>query len=536
MKKYIILLLGLLMQMNGSAWAQDYRWATEEIDGKQESVMILELSVSPQKLPEPALEYPLAWGFDQRSDSNAAAKYNLAVKELTSLHYRSASQIAETKKTEFERALRDSDFLKQKKDTREAFEKTLTSLSEDAAEKALNENTIEYLSRDYLYYGAFSREEFPMEKAAKFVSEFRYCYNFIKEASRCERCDWEYEFRNNTDVLSLPLPDLQECRLLAFALRVKAKWEIYQGKYAEAVETIRVGKAMARHVAQTPIIVAQLAGRAIDEQMNSCLYEFMQQKDAPNLYWSLTALPSPYFPVDEALTMEMDWVRIMIPELAKAMDSPEEMSDAQWKSLDEILKTTADMLQEEHFSTNNFNATKIPGVILYPHARLWLIEQGRSVEEVDRMPSAKVIGLWSVHRYRVHRDQVRKLISLPYWQLKEYETEFDGDDFLQNEPDRSSPLGRIASCTLPGTTIYMNAMTRTQQTHELLRILEALRYYAAEQEGRFPEKLEEIRALPIPPFDPYTGKPYDYRLENDTAVIRSRAGYPHVRVMIKMER
>ena len=51
-----------------------------------------------------------------------------------------------------------------------------------------------------------------------------------------------------------------------------------------------------------------------------------------------------------------------------------------------------------------------------------------------------------------------------------------------------------------------------------LRVLEALRSYAADHQGQLPKQLSEMDGLPVPG-DPVTGRPLDYRLDGETAVL-----------------
>ena len=54
----------------------------------------------------------------------------------------------------------------------------------------------------------------------------------------------------------------------------------------------------------------------------------------------------------------------------------------------------------------------------------------------------------------------------------------------------------------------------------LLRTVEALRMYAAEH-GRWPEKLEDIKAVPVPN-DPFTEKPFEYAVKDGVALLDRR--------------
>jgi hypothetical protein len=62
------------------------------------------------------------------------------------------------------------------------------------------------------------------------------------------------------------------------------------------------------------------------------------------------------------------------------------------------------------------------------------------------------------------------------------------------------------------------AQGRLEQRIALLRHVEALRLYAAEHDGKLPEKLSDIE-VPLP-VDPFTGKPFAYKVEGGTAHVR----------------
>jgi hypothetical protein len=53
---------------------------------------------------------------------------------------------------------------------------------------------------------------------------------------------------------------------------------------------------------------------------------------------------------------------------------------------------------------------------------------------------------------------------------------------------------------------------------DALRIVEALRHYAANHEGHLPESLDKISELPIPN-DPFTGKPFHYEVKDGVATL-----------------
>src|SRR5262249_23663796 len=71
---------------------------------------------------------------------------------------------------------------------------------------------------------------------------------------------------------------------------------------------------------------------------------------------------------------------------------------------------------------------------------------------------------------------------------------------------------------VPALKKVRHAQGRLEQRFALLRCVEALRMYAAEHEGKLPEKLSDV-PVPVPP-DPFTGKPFRYQLDGGTAHLR----------------
>jgi hypothetical protein len=69
------------------------------------------------------------------------------------------------------------------------------------------------------------------------------------------------------------------------------------------------------------------------------------------------------------------------------------------------------------------------------------------------------------------------------------------------------------------------AEVRLDRKVAALRAVEALRLHVAAHDGRLPESLDQIKAVPVPA-DPMTGKPFEYRLDGESAVLTGRASPP----------
>ena len=112
------------------------------------------------------------------------------------------------------------------------------------------------------------------------------------------------------------LPDCQSMRQWARVLKFKARVEIAEHAYDQAVDTIETGIAFGRHVGQGPFMINYLVGNAICSLMLDCAEELIAQPGAPNLYWALTSLPRPLLSTREAFESEQRIGEDMVPEMA----------------------------------------------------------------------------------------------------------------------------------------------------------------------------------------------------------------------------
>lgn len=521
------------------AYAQNMNSVSETVDGKTRYVYLEQMAVTPCKPPEPALKYRLTYGYDQQTGNNAALQYSLAMYELSQSNYHKLTGLSYDAEQELVKILTDPEFFAQKKEEHEEFEKKLAATPEDAPKPPHTlklEKTTEYQVYEYKLYCSVPREEFPIQKAREFVNRFQHLYRYIEKGSQCDHCDWEHHIRGNRNLLAVLLPEIQGCRDLIYALQVKARVEIYDKNYDGAIRTIRVGKTLARHVSEgSPILVCALVGVVLDASMNSCLLELSQQSDAPNLYWTLTDLPSPVFSFQNSFRFETDGIRIMFPEVAKALDAPDELSDDDWKEFHKSLeKPLHELMVVEHNPSRNFEAKMLINfwsTAAYPQAKQWLLSEGKTLEEIEKMSVPKVLGLWSVHRYSIMYDNFLKTANLPYWQWKEYDAEHSIEKDLQ---DVVTPLDGILSYLTPAFSGARSSLQRSDAVIDMMRIVEAIRYHAAENNGKLPETLDDIKVVPIPSIDPFSGKPYSYKIVDGAGMIETILPYGVMRFKVNL--
>ncbi|MCX7425894.1 MAG: hypothetical protein NTW96_09795 [Planctomycetia bacterium] len=355
--------------------------------------------------------------------------------------------------------------------------------------------------------------ELPREEIEKTLAGQHYVLESLDRAARRETCDWELPLREES-LITMLLPELQETRGDARLLAVKARLEIAKGEFDEAIHTLQTGYALGCHVAEGPTLVSALVGMAICGIMSNQVEELMQQPGSPNLYWALTSLPRPIISVRKAAEVEMNMLYLMYPELREVDGKTRDA--AYWRAfLDRASEEMSGWWGGPNPKSSLRPALTALAIKGYPQAKRALIEQGRSDEEVEAMPVAQVVLIYTVRTYDEFRDRIFKWFALPYWEA--LPGMMEADQYLRDE-GRKREIFPIASLLLPAVQAAKGAEARTDRTIAALRVLEALRMHAAGHEGRLPSKLEDITAVPVP-IDPMTGKPFAYTCDGNTAVL-----------------
>jgi hypothetical protein len=351
-------------------------------------------------------------------------------------------------------------------------------------------------------------------------------YRRMAYAARFESCDWQLPFREGNP-LTIPLPEVQQSRTFGRLLSAKARLETAEGKYGRAVETIQTGFALARDVAKGQTLVNALVGVAIASLMTPQIEQFIQQPDAPNLYWALATLPRPLVDFRPAFEEESSFVYLQfldLRELDKKDLVPEQWSrllENTVKELSKLEETFAGRLGSEESKRSGLKLSAAAMAVQgYPVAKQYLVEHGRAAAEVEAMPVAKVILLYSVELYQGLSDEQYKLTFLPYAEGERWYAQ--ADRMLKQAAAGRREIIPL-TLLLPLISAAKHAETRMEWTIARLRIFEALRIYAAAHDGRLPDRLDDVGEVPIPR-NPFDDKPFNYRREGNRAVLTSEHG------------
>jgi hypothetical protein len=327
-------------------------------------------------------------------------------------------------------------------------------------------------------------------------------------AARLANPDWQILLQLKREGPTLLLPDVQQLRELADALRVRFRAQLAEHNYDDALVTAQTLFALSRHMGQHPTLIVNLVGTAVANRDALTLEEMIQQPDCPNLYWALADLPHPLLSLRAGLGGE----GVMADWIFAGLNGREAVTEAQLRQvvdrIDELAKTEkprpldAPAWLEAHARDKDYVAA----------ACRRLTESGLAAERLKELPALQVVFLDQRREYEARRDEMLKWMTLPYWQ---------GEAGLQaamsDNARATTPAGKLAALQqLPAVT--RKASARVQQRLDLLQHVEALRLYAAEHDGKLPAHLSDI-ALPLP-VDPFTGKAFVYESDGQTAVVR----------------
>jgi hypothetical protein len=324
-------------------------------------------------------------------------------------------------------------------------------------------------------------------------------------AARMDKPDWQILLKVKTDGIGLLLPDLQKTRALANSLQMRFHEEAAQRHFDDALVTAKTMFALSRHVGEHPTLIGDLVGIAIAFVTFSPLEEMLQQPGCPNLYWALTNLPSPLVSNAKGLEGERALILSEFHDLNhKAPMSAEELQKV-IGHVDGLRRLGSGGKVKE--GTRAWLDQRIKDKELVRAARGRLVEVGFEEERLARFPVEQVLLLDEWREFEVRRDEGMKLMNLPTWQVEALMAKI-------KPPEEKALFDDLLSALIK----VRRAQGRLEQRIALLRHVEALRLYAAEHDGKWPEKLADV-SVPLPD-DPFTGKPFRYQLDGATAHLR----------------
>jgi hypothetical protein len=454
-------LTGLLCLSGGQAQPPEKK----DADKPEEKWLVdRSLTLSPARAPIPALKYRLFPTIGERKEGNAVPMY------LRFAHERS-----------------------------------------DERKKQLREKPEEW--------NALPLDKLPLTEVKEFLDGHKYNLRQLDLGARRKTADWNYALDSGSPIEIL-LPDAQEMRMHASLLVLKARVEIAEGHYADAIHTLETGFSFSQQINEGPFLINSLVALAGAIKCADCLLDLSERPDAPNLYWALTVLPRPLIDLRKNMEYEQQMLELQFPDL-QDLDRPR--APAEWdatlvrvrKEMERIDRLQQGSDNQKTGTSSSDPASKSPDL---PAARKYLTDVvGLSAAKVEAMPPAQILLLYISNFYREYRDETFKPTYLPYHQSRTLSKA--AEQKLKAVPDTEA--GRMARWFLPAILKVHLAQARLERKLAAQRVIEALRMHAAATDGQLPDKLDEVKVVPIPN-DPGTGEPFEYKREGKTATLTSR--------------
>jgi hypothetical protein len=384
----------------------------------------------------------------------------------------------------------------------------------------------------------------PREELRTQLAAFKNALHEVELGARRESCDWELAQRD--EGYSLLIEEIQQARLLARLVSLQARLEILDGHLDKAVYWLQVGFALSRHVANGPTLIQSLAGAAIAMTMAPAVEDLIQAPGAPSLYWAVANLPRPFLDLGPALAGEDHLLERQIPKLT-------ELEKGIW-TLEQARTFSQEIREELGTLTGLWGRSSSGGGVhriadwgnqvaftammarAYPEAKRFLIAQGMPPAEVEAMPIIQVVAIHSYRLYQQYRDEIFKWAGLPFFEaVKGVERSEQEQAKIWHASKAGLPLGEL----LPAIKSVFYVPVRVGRRLDAIQTIEAIRLFAAAHNGALPSRLDEITEAPVP-FDPGTGKPFDYRLEGNTATLSApppmgAVDYPGNRLLYKLQ-
>jgi hypothetical protein len=334
-------------------------------------------------------------------------------------------------------------------------------------------------------------------------------YHALKRAAFKRTADWEYPL-GEEPAATILLPDVQGARAIAgYGLSVWIRQHVARGQLAEAREAILVGMAVNRHYSRTPFLITQLVCAHLDSMLMTRIEELVSQPDCPNMYWALSALPRPLVDLRPSIELEQRFLQMSVPGLD---DLDRLQTEEQW---------TKHALAAFDFYLQTPN--EVAGRTLLAHAAKFARQElpesvDGGAERVARMSDAEAALRWVLRAQQEQSEETTALMSLdPQAAIPRLAA-------LQKRMEKFySKLGVPALQVVASTPNSYLVAHGLELRIDALRVVEAIRDYAAHHSGQVPPALDKIVDSPVPD-NPLSGKPFQYEATPDGATL-SAQGY-----------
>jgi hypothetical protein len=357
--------------------------------------------------------------------------------------------------------------------------------------------------------------EMDLGQAREALEPFEDVIRYTAIAARQHPVDWDLPLPEG---YAMKIPALAHLRMIGRAIALKARVEIAEGRFEEALDTLATGTALARDLGKAPTLIHGLVGIAVGSMMLDTVEDFVSQPGSPNLYWALAMLPDPPVSMARGLATErysLVFWRPVLGDPLKANLTPEGWAELFADALGVAEGVRGGRSSGVHPAVGIALAT-------YPDARRHLVEErGLSPEEVERMPVLQAVAVYLMDGYRRIADEGYKWFYVDYATFCRQRAPME-DALRAASKDKGSLLPKLLLPALERA--YAQQMLLPRRV-DALRVVEALRMHAATHGGSLPASLADVTIVPVPS-DIVTGGPFGYERTGTVARLTAPPASP----------
>lgn len=336
----------------------------------------------------------------------------------------------------------------------------------------------------------------------RIVRPYTSAFHDLTIGAHRDTVDWGRPFRE--EGIGTLLPHLNQTQRLAKALALKARLQIARGQFEEAIESIQVGYTLSRHVEERGVLIQAMVSSGIVEIFTDVLEDFVQQPDAPNLYWALAEFPQPIVSIRNAISWERATLYGSLPSLRQT-GGRDAMQPQDWQV---VFETAVMLLNAAAPSDVSPEKRAVDArARFYPVAKAWLGAHGMPQERLEESSQDEILGRAAIGMYDEIIDQMEAACSLPFESAVKLLTAVDLRLKEMAFDKTGNPLMRL----MPSVKRGFFRTSRIDRRLAFLGTVEAIRDHAAAHGDALPETLDAL-VLPAP-LDPLTGKPFEYATE-----------------------
>ena len=381
--------------------------------------------------------------------------------------------------------------------------------------------------------------EFSVTKAKKLLESVPTLDDVFRRADKCAYCDWNIPIYGVTApemAWDIRLPQFQMMRHFARLWLLKIRIAMVENRLGDALDDLAMGMRLAERLANNKTIIMELVGINGANVFDTALGQILSRPDAPNLFWTSVEWRNRPFGSDSIYT-ETDMAATFFPGLYYVWSKRETLPESEWQKFAAVaaerirlwkgpICDEAEQIMEK--------LTSLESAADYrPMAEAWLREHGQTAETIASMSNEKCFGLAVAGETMEHWSAMRRFnaLSMNDWNQV---APFIVMKPLSETADR--PLAYLYSCFEASIYLFFKSKTRFVWNRDLRVFGEAISWYAAENDGRLPESMAQLRqwaktpresglpqsytkiVLPLPMLDPFTDEPYDFTYQ-DGAII-----------------